>query len=88
MLLISPPPTVSQAWPARVYSSRPCTKTVLMDSGVLWEGVCWISVDLSLDFCIHAMSMFFEKRRKDNSCMQCRIPLQLNCEMAPGVSWV
>ena len=45
-------------------------------------------VDISLDSCIQAMRMFFVWRRDDNSCIQYRIPLQLNCKMSPEVSWV
>ena len=45
-------------------------------------------VDFSLDSCIHVVRMFFEWRREDNSCIQCRILLRLNCKMAPDVSWV
>ena len=70
-------------------SSTTCvTKMVLTDSGVVREGVGWFSVDLSLNSCKQAIRMFFEWRREDNSCMQCMIPFQLDCIMAPEVSWV
>ena len=45
-------------------------------------------VNLSLDFCIYTMRMFFEWRRDDNYCIQCWIPLQLNCKIAPGLRLV
>ena len=35
-------------------------------------------VGLSLNSCMQAMRIFFEWRRDDNSCIYCRIPLQLN----------
>ena len=76
MRVISPPPPVS---PGRFFWTA-----VLFGK----ELVGRFLVDLSLDSCIHAIRMFFEWRREDNSCMQCRIPLQLKCRMAPVVSWV
>ena len=39
----------------------------------------WCGVP-SLDSCINAVRIFIEWRREDNSCIQCRIPLQLNCK--------
>ena len=50
------------------------TRTVVTDIGVVWEGflcflVVWFFVDLSLDSCIHAIRMFFEWIREDDSCM-------------------
>ena len=67
-------------------SNTRITRTILTDSGIIWEGVGYrFLVDFSLDICIYVTRIFFEWRREDNFCAQSRIPLQLNCRMAPAV---
>ena len=60
-------------------STSRVTRTIVTDCGVVRVRVCWFFflVDLSLGSVIHAMRMFFDWRREDNSRIQCRIPLQL-----------
>ena len=46
------------------------------------EMVGWFFVNFRLNSCRNAIRIPSERIRKDNSCRQCRIPLQLNCRMA------
>ena len=54
------------------------TRTVLKDSGVVWEELEGIYMEgVSLEPCRQAIRIPLEWRRDESSCMQCRTPFQL-----------
>ena len=73
MNVTSPPPLVSPG--------RSLRTVVRVEKEVSGRTLIY----LSLDSCMHAMRRLFKWRKDDNSCLQCRIPLQFDCKMTPEV---